>query len=324
TRDFRPDMSFYITASPECMSGLARASSAGIIQLCFSFDVPGSCMNGWKSCFFLIDRRDIPDYMPWMHPNSAIDDPKPLVGSYNQEDVRRRSAHVVKLRDIPGGVGFVWLEPGVEESDPIFGSEELHRDIRPTLQRLPFYFTLHATADVSIPDPTLEDLAVSAPSVKVMAKAEYSKKRMALLSWAAPRHVAKRTRLPWLSAIPTEGNQSDGSAPLVAEGLSIRGKAIMTDASDPFPEVPVVLDLLLLSVAGSCKFSYEEWDAPHQPTLTVLKEVFKDPTVCKTIVDQFLTPKEMVRIEALTNDQLTAKMSVLHCLMTSYRGELLA
>ncbi|GKE11338.1 hypothetical protein Tco_1414889, partial [Tanacetum coccineum] len=54
------------------------------------------------------------------------------------------------------------------------------------------------------------------------------------------------------------------------------------------------------------------------------KEVFKDPIVCKTIVDQFPTPREIVRVEGSYDDQLTAKMSVLHYMMISHGGELLA
>ncbi|GKE20422.1 hypothetical protein Tco_1431934 [Tanacetum coccineum] len=54
------------------------------------------------------------------------------------------------------------------------------------------------------------------------------------------------------------------------------------------------------------------------------KEVFKDPAVCKTVVDQFPTPREMVRVESLSDDQLTAKMSVLHCMMMSHGGEILS
>ncbi|GKF29331.1 hypothetical protein Tco_0095673 [Tanacetum coccineum] len=78
-------------------------------------------------------------------------------------------------------------------------------------------------------------------------------------------------------------------------------------------------------VASSYEVSREEWDSPHQPTLSILtKEVFKDPNVCKIVVDQFLTPGEMIRMEALTNDRLARKVSVLHCLMMSHGGELLA
>ncbi|GKB69817.1 hypothetical protein Tco_0931229, partial [Tanacetum coccineum] len=62
-----------------------------------------SCMKHWKNGFFFIDRRAIPDYMSWRHPSSAIDDPRPLAGSFNIDDVRRLSAHIVKLMDIPEG-----------------------------------------------------------------------------------------------------------------------------------------------------------------------------------------------------------------------------
>ncbi|GKD06648.1 hypothetical protein Tco_1181622, partial [Tanacetum coccineum] len=48
-------------------------------------------------------------------------------------------------------------------------------------------------------------------------------------------------------------------------------------------------------VAGNCEFTCEEWDASYRPTFGVLtKEVFKDHVVCKTVVDQFPTPEEMV------------------------------
>ncbi|GJU89771.1 hypothetical protein Tco_1302194 [Tanacetum coccineum] len=78
-------------------------------------------------------------------------------------------------------------------------------------------------------------------------------------------------------------------------------------------------------VAGNCEYTREEWDAPYRPTFGVLTmEVFKDPAVCKTIVDQFPTSGEMVHVESLSDDQLTAKMSVFHCMMMSHCGKLLA
>ncbi|GKC19379.1 hypothetical protein Tco_1021529 [Tanacetum coccineum] len=42
--------------------------------------------------------------MVWRHLDVAIDDPRPTVGSFNMADVRRLSAHVIKLRDMPEGV----------------------------------------------------------------------------------------------------------------------------------------------------------------------------------------------------------------------------
>ncbi|GKF40805.1 hypothetical protein Tco_0124147 [Tanacetum coccineum] len=87
----------------------------------------------------------------------------------------------------------------------------------------------------------------------------------------------------------------------------------------------MILNSRLDGVAGNCEFTREEWDAPYRPTFGVLtKEVFKDPAICKTIVDQFPTPGEMVRVESLSDDQLTGKMSVLYCMMMSHGGERLA
>ncbi|GJZ75338.1 hypothetical protein Tco_0639803 [Tanacetum coccineum] len=78
-------------------------------------------------------------------------------------------------------------------------------------------------------------------------------------------------------------------------------------------------------VTGNYEFTREEWYASYRPTFVVLtKEVFKDPAVCNTIVDQFPTPGEIVRVESLFDDQLTTKMSVLHCMMMSHGGKLLA
>ncbi|GKD03809.1 hypothetical protein Tco_1178783, partial [Tanacetum coccineum] len=72
--------------------------------------------------------------------------------------------------------------------------EEPHHDIRPTLQRIPFYCTPPPAADAVIPDPTLEDLTASNPSAKVVAKAEDSQKQKAFTSGAASSYVSKRTR----------------------------------------------------------------------------------------------------------------------------------
>nr|GEZ67511.1 hypothetical protein [Tanacetum cinerariifolium] len=128
-----------------------------------------------------------------------------------------------------------------------------------------------------------------------------------------------RSRTPAL--VPISGNDSSNK---LDRTLAILGVPAARDFF-PFSAGPYYATYPEGGIAGNCELSREEWDAPHQPTLTILiKEVFKDPSVCKTIVDQFPTPGEMLRIKALTNDELTAKMSVLHCLMMSHGGELLA
>ncbi|GJZ85992.1 hypothetical protein Tco_0657602, partial [Tanacetum coccineum] len=365
-------------ASSEYMSGLGRASLAGMI---------GS--------FFL---RAIPDYMPWRHPSLAINDLKPPAGSYSQEDVRRLSAHVVKLRDMPEGVlvlsglSRVSIISCACPSGPDLKFKRSLIIILGLLYRGFLSTAPPANIDAAIPDPTLKDLVAGTPSVKVMAKVEASKKHT---FGATPSIIAKRIRsamaqsfretsrpnlfvgdddnddacveIPLITpiystaTIPTRGNKSEGSAPSATEGPSTRdsrGKAIMSDVANASSEgddrswtsaspTPTFRDLSGDAiqrdffpftpgpyyatystndvVAGSYGVSREEWDGPHQPTLTILtKEIFKDPSVCKTVVDQFPTSEEMVRIKALIDDQLAAKMSVLYCLMMSHGGELLA
>nr|GEX00949.1 hypothetical protein [Tanacetum cinerariifolium] len=183
----------------------------------------------------------------------------------------------------------------------------------------------------------IEDLATGTPSSKILAKTKASQKRKAFTSSATLSHVSKRTRctLAQLSGsttrtsvfagdddesdddacvkiplvtplhstvvIPSSGNQGESSIALTTEGSNTRG--IMVDDA--------------AAASGG--------DAPYRPTFEVLmKEVFKDPAVCKTIVDQFPTPGEMVRVEGLSDDQSIAKISVLHCMMMSHDGEILA
>ncbi|GKG28295.1 hypothetical protein Tco_0406622, partial [Tanacetum coccineum] len=45
--------------------------------------------------------RAISDYMPCRHADLVITDLKPLFGSYNALEVRKLSAFILKLRDMP-------------------------------------------------------------------------------------------------------------------------------------------------------------------------------------------------------------------------------
>ncbi|GJY47499.1 hypothetical protein Tco_0436562 [Tanacetum coccineum] len=336
--------------------------------------------------------------MVWRHPNAAIDDPRPDAGSFNMADVRCLSAHVIKLRDMPEGVlvlsglSRVWksrvCDPMLQGVDGnVMGihdflclpewtgaevQEEPYSDVRPTLQRLPFYCTPPAATEVVIPDPTPEDLAIGTLSFKIVAKAEASYKQKASTFGATLSHVAKRTRsalaqssssttrpslfvgdddesddddyayvkIPLVTplcsatAIHSSGNQGGSSVAPTTEGSNTRGKGVMVDdvaapsasVSRPRPSsgpAPSFRD-----VSGDAihmDFFPFSADVPYRPTFGVLtKEVFKDPAVCKAVMDQFPTPGEMVRVESLSDDQLTAKMSVLHCMMISHGSELLA
>ncbi|GKE12125.1 hypothetical protein Tco_1415676 [Tanacetum coccineum] len=114
---------------------------------------------------------------------------------------------------------------------------------------------------------------------------------------------------------------SSGSVPLFRD---VSGDVIYADFFS-FSAGPYYAAYPEGGVTGNYEFTRKEWDAPYRPTFGVLtKEVFKDPIVCKTVLDQFPTLGEMVRVETLSENQLTAKMSVLHCMMMSHVGELLA
>ncbi|GKF21544.1 hypothetical protein Tco_0070182, partial [Tanacetum coccineum] len=127
------------------------------------------------------------------------------------------------------------------------------------------------------------------------------------------------------AAVPSVGvNRPRPSSGPVSSFMDVSEDAIHTDFF-PFFAGPYYATYPEGGVAGICEFTREEWDAPYRPTFGVLtKEVFKYHAVCKTVVDQFPTPREMARVESLSNDQLTAKMSVLHCMMMSHGGELFA
>nr|GEX06496.1 hypothetical protein [Tanacetum cinerariifolium] len=234
-----------------------------------------SCMKHWKSGFFLIDQRAIPDYMSWRHPDSAINDPTPP--------------------DVMGVYDFLCLLEWT--SDEVL--EKPHHDIRPTLQRLPFYCTPPAATDVLILELTFEDLVTSNPSAKIVAKAEASQNttRPNIFTDDSSAEcnddddscdeILLVTLICSATMIPSSENQGGGFAALAAEGLNTRDshrKGIMND-DDVVPDVfgdaihreffPFFPGHCYATypeggIFGNYKFTHEEWDAPHQPTLTVL------------------------------------------------------
>ncbi|GJZ82675.1 hypothetical protein Tco_0647848 [Tanacetum coccineum] len=186
-------MSFDIPASPEYVSGLAHASLAEQKHILFP-----------EPFFFFLSLPTllrIPSFL-LRHPNSAIDDPKLPVYSYNIEDVRLLSAHVVKLRDMPelvlvlSGLSRLWVFTisFAFSSGPVLRFRRSLIMILDLLCRGFLFIVPPAAFDAAIPDPTLEDLAVGNPSAKVIAKAEASQKRKAFTYGATSSDVAKHTR----------------------------------------------------------------------------------------------------------------------------------
>ncbi|GJX81320.1 hypothetical protein Tco_0330801 [Tanacetum coccineum] len=64
-----------------------------------------SSLKGWKKKFFLIDRRAIPDAMPWRHSDTDVRDDFP--NNYNEEHADRLATPVVLLRPPPCGLTMV-------------------------------------------------------------------------------------------------------------------------------------------------------------------------------------------------------------------------
>ncbi|GJY99852.1 hypothetical protein Tco_0517282 [Tanacetum coccineum] len=352
--DSGPDLSFDKSASPERLFSLARVSLAEVSKPDLSFEWSGGdytsscslnlieptvtlfrvfqtlCKQGdWLS----FAKRRAPSLR---HLDAAINDPRPSVGSFNMVDVHRLSAHVLKLRDMPEGV-FVL-------SGLIMGIHD--------------FLCLPEWTSAKVQEEPHFDV-----SSKIVAKAEASQKRKDSTSGATSSHVAKRTRyalaqssdsttrpslfvgdddesddddddacveillvtpLPSADVILSSGNQSGSYAAPTAEVIMVddvvapsAGASRSRPSSGP---APLFKDV-------SCDAIHTDFfpfsAGPYYVTYP-MTEVFKDPAVCKTIVDQFPTPGEMVRVESFSDDQLTAKMSVLHCIMMSHGGELLA
>ncbi|GKE28758.1 hypothetical protein Tco_1444142 [Tanacetum coccineum] len=206
-----------------------------------------SCMKLWKSGFFLIDRRAIPDAMVWRHPDAAIDDPWPAAGSFNMVDVRRLSAHVIKLRDMPedvlvlSGLSQVWKN---HFCDPVLWGangnvmsiydflcllewtgvevqEEPHLDVRPTLQRLPFYCTSPAAANAAIRTllHRISPLVPLVPRLLLRLKLLRSKRPLLLVPLQAMLLTVPGNQGWSFVAFTTEGSNTQDS----------RGKGIMVD-----------------------------------------------------------------------------------------------
>ncbi|GKB46834.1 hypothetical protein Tco_0897587 [Tanacetum coccineum] len=227
--DSGPDLSFDKSASLKHLFGLARVSLVEASKLDLSFgwsrieptvtlfrvfqtlckqgdwfsfakrrapfpvciDDNHSCMKHWKSGFFLIDRQDILDFMVWRHPDVAINDPQPAAGSFSMAGVRRLSAHVINLRDMPEGVLVLSVLSRVWKSHVC---DMVLRGADGNVMGIHDFLCLPEwIADAVIPDPTLKDL-VGIPSSKILAKAEASQKRKASTSGATSSHVAKGTR----------------------------------------------------------------------------------------------------------------------------------
>ncbi|GJV21869.1 hypothetical protein Tco_1370889 [Tanacetum coccineum] len=347
--DSGPDLSFDKSASLERLFSLAHIKPTVTLfrvfqTLCkqgdwFSFtkhrapslvciDDNCSCMKHWKSGFFFINRQAILDAMVWRHLNAAIDDPRPSTGSFNMADVRHLSAHVIKLRDMPEGV---LVLSGLSRVWKSRVCDLVLRGADGNVMGIHDFLCLPEWTGTEVQEePHLDDLAVGTPSSKIVAKAEASQKRKSSTSGATLSHVAKRTR----SALA----QSSGST--TSPSLFV-GDDDESDDDDACVEIPFVTPLhsrgkgVMVDDVATPSASTSR-SRPSSGPAPSFRNVFGDaihtdffpfsasPYYATYPVDGVAGNWEMVRVKSLFDDQLTAKMSVLHCLMMSHGGELIA
>nr|GEU83147.1 hypothetical protein [Tanacetum cinerariifolium] len=233
--------------------------------------------------------------MVWRHPSTTIDDPRPAADSFSMDDI---AMSVIRYFRVPMEMLWGFMSFSAFLSRPV-----------PRSRRSPILML----------DPTLEDLAVVPLVPRFLPSTTLPSLFMDNSDDDACVEILLVTPIRSTAVIHSSGNQGGSSAAPAAEGPDTQdsqGNGIMAD-DDVAPSVG--------GVTGNYEFTHEEWDAPYQPTFRILtKEVFKDSAICKIMVDQFPTPGEMVQVKSLSDDQLTAKMSVLHCMMMSHGGDLLA
>nr|GEZ22285.1 hypothetical protein [Tanacetum cinerariifolium] len=288
-------------------------------------------------------------------------------------DVRRLSAHVIKLRDMHKvvlvlfGLSHVWKNRvcdlmlwgadgnvmGIHDylCLPEWTSSEVqkepHLDVRPTLKRLPFYCTPPAAADrkASISGATLSHVAKRTRSA--LAQSSGSTTRPSLFMGDddesnddddACIEILLVNPLRSAVVIPSSGNQGGSFVASAAEGSNTRdsrGKGVMVDdvvapsagVSRPRPSFEPASSFRDISGDAIHTDFFPFFAGPYYDTypkdVLLGNEVFKNPAVCKTIVDQFLTPREMVRVESLLKgyDEKVANMTGLELQVSALKKQ---
>nr|GEX71892.1 hypothetical protein [Tanacetum cinerariifolium] len=157
-------------------------------------------------------------------------------------------------------------------------------------KRLPFYYISPVAVDVVVPDHTSEDLATSNPSAKVL-----------------PRLKLLRSERP-LPLVPPQA--------MLPSVLDSRGKGIMADSA---AALSAGVSRPRPSFGPASSFRDIFGDAIHWDLF-----LFSPGPYYATYPEGSVAGNwEMVWIKALSSNQLTANMSVLHCLMMPHGGELL-
>nr|GEY31171.1 reverse transcriptase domain-containing protein [Tanacetum cinerariifolium] len=164
-----------------------------------------SCLKKWKSKFFLINSRAIPEHLTWRHSHSCVSDDLPVDG-YDRNDVERLRVHLICLSEIR------------EEGDAKI-VEEPHHLSEPLLEHVPSYTTAPTAVDALISLPTLDDVVVAQPDPRLARKSKgplQVRARSALVTISEPSQLSKNKRLK------KRASEAGSSAPELrqAEGLN--------------------------------------------------------------------------------------------------------
>nr|GEY29392.1 hypothetical protein [Tanacetum cinerariifolium] len=219
-------------------------------------------MKHWKSSFFLIDWRVILDAMVWRNPDVVIDDPRPAAGSFNIVDVHHLSAHVIKLRDMPKGVlvfsrlSRVWKNRFYDSV--LWGTDRNVVCIQDFLC-LPEWAGAEKQKASTFGSASSH---VAKRTRSALAQSSGSTTRPSLFAGGdddACMEILLVTPLHSAAVIPSSWNQGGSS-------VESQNKGIMVDDVDASSGGD--------GVAGNCKFTQEEWDAPYRASFRIImKEV---------------------------------------------------
>ncbi|GJZ72749.1 hypothetical protein Tco_0636895 [Tanacetum coccineum] len=131
-------------------------------------------LEEWKDKFFLIDRRDIPDYLTWRHSCSCVSDDLPTNG-YDRNDVERLCARLIRLCEMREEV---LIRSGLKMSIYDFMTipswsdakivEKSHHLPLPLLERVPSHTTAPTPEGAIIPLPTLDEIAAFLPDSRLV------------------------------------------------------------------------------------------------------------------------------------------------------------
>ncbi|GJW68850.1 hypothetical protein Tco_0123274 [Tanacetum coccineum] len=356
-----PDLNFVMSKLPDDaigiyhrmfdLSGVRIPFSAFILSVIKHFQVHFSQLGPLG-----LNKRTIPHYISWRHLDSAISDPKPSAGSYSQfwrlpfyctpPTASNAAIPTPTLKDLAAATpnSKVLAKAEYSKKQRAYTSRAASSQVAKHTRSATGHSSKGSAQTALFDDNQSDD--------------EESEDNDDDACYESPIIIPIRS----VATIPTRGNLGGGVVPSVAECPSTRrhsrGMAVMDDAvvtstrsvgrsqsftgpipvsrdhtcddidRDFFPFAPGPYYATYPKdgvVASSYEVSCEEWNGPHQPTLTVLtKEIFKDPHVyeCSSLFDVVLLARYRDLLKSHHEYALSAdsRLKGLQQRLTSFQG----